>query len=500
MSLAFSFHGITKRFGSVLASDSVSFAVEKGSIHGVVGENGAGKSTIMKILYGLYVPDAGEIRVEERAQNITDPLHAISLGIGMVHQHFMLVPTLSVWENVVLGSEPTLGKINVSEVLQRLDAIQKDFGFSLDLTEKIENLAVGLQQQVEILKLLYRNAEILILDEPTAVLTPQEVTLLFERLKTLKEKKKTIVLITHKLKEILSFTENVTVMRQGKVVETIATKSLTETTLAEKIIGRKRMLLSSTPRSSKSDTVLKLQNVSWTRQKKQELTNISLEVHAGEIVGIAGIEGNGQHALIEVLSRVFRPTSGSITFLGEELGNKERYFLKQNGLSVIPPNRQDEAIVLDFTVNENAILGHHREDAYTKGCFLSSGKVETYTAGLLERFDVRPRNGELPVSALSGGNQQKLVVARETDGKVKFLIAAHPTRGVDIGAIEFIHSHFLKLKKEGAAILLFSSELDEILALSDRILVMYHGHIVGEVEREKATERQLGLWMTGAAR
>lgn len=500
MSHAFSFHAITKRFGAVTANDSVSFSVETGSIHGVVGENGAGKSTIMKVLYGMYHPEGGTLSVKGKEERIRDPLHAISLGIGMVHQHFMLVPTLRVWENVVLGSEPTLLKTNVSETLAKLDKIQKDFGFSLDLNAIVETLPVGLQQQVEILKLLYRNAEILILDEPTAVLTPQEVVRLFDQLRTLKEKNKTIVLITHKLKEILSFTENVTVMRQGKVVETIATKSLTEASLAEKIIGRKRAHLPNRSSHATKSATLSVEGVSLTSDKKEKLRNISFQVHPGEIVGIAGIEGNGQHELIEALSNVNRTYKGNITFKNDVIKNVQTYTLKQKGLSLVPPDRHHEAVVLEFSVTENAILGHHREEAFTEGHRLCYKKLGAYTEKLLDTFDVRPRNGALPISALSGGNQQKLVVGRETNSHVELLIAAHPTRGVDIGAIEFIHSHFLRLREKGAAILLFSSELDEILALSDRILVMYHGEIVGEVKKENASETQLGLWMTGATK
>lgn len=498
MPAAFSFHSITKRFGTVVANDQVSFAVERGSIHGVVGENGAGKSTIMKILYGLYPPDGGSLSIRDRVVKLRDPLHAISLGVGMVHQHFMLVPTLTVWENVILGSEPTLLRTDVDEVVQSLERIQKDFGLTLDLRERVENLPVGLQQQVEILKLLYRNAEVLILDEPTAVLTPQEVVLLFQRLKTLKEKNKTIVLITHKLKEVLSFTENVTVMRQGKAVETIKTSELTESLLAEKIIGRKQVSLPPRSSHSQSAATLQVKNVSLQKKGKFLLKDISFEVHAGEIVGIAGIEGNGQHELLEVLAHLTQCDTGEISYLGKEIQRQETYDLRQKVLSLIPPDRHQEGIILDFSVTENAILGHHREKAFTRGHRLCSKKLEKYVQTLLETFDVRPRNGEIPISALSGGNQQKLVVGRETSGEVPLLIAAHPTRGVDIGAIEFIHSHFLKLRERGTAILLFSSELEEVLALSDRILVMYHGSLVGEVERKAATETQLGLWMTGA--
>jgi len=495
----FSFTNITKTFGPVTANQDVSFSVKKGSIHGVVGENGAGKSTIMKILYGMFPPDSGTLSFDGQPVTITSPHKAISLGIGMVHQHFMLVPTLTVWENIILGHEPSRFTLNHQDILKDLEALKAQYGFLVDLQEKIENLSVGHQQQVEILKLLYRQANILILDEPTAVLTPQEVDSLFEKLRLLKTAHKTIVIITHKLKEILSFTDYVTIMRQGKAIETLPTKELTQELLAEKIIGRKRIPLKTIDSSTESLPILSVNSLCLSTPGSRPLKNISFKIHSGEIVGLAGIEGNGQHELIEILAQVRKDYTGQILFREKENKNVSPYELKQQGFSLIPPDRHKEAVVLSFSIAENAILGRHREKSLQSGPFLSLKKVKETAQRLIQQFDIRPKNPDQLLAHLSGGNQQKLVVARETSNQVSFLLAAHPTRGVDIGAIDFIHQHLLKLKSQGTGILLVSSELEELLALSDRIWVLYQGEIVAEIEKEKATERQLGLWMTRGA-
>lgn len=496
----FSFKQITKRFGSVLANEEVSFAVQKGTIHGVVGENGAGKSTIMKILYGMYTPDSGTIHFKGQPKEISDPEAAIALGIGMVHQHFMLVPTLTVWENIILGKEPSLWVLNKKEILKKLEALKTSFGFHLNLEARVETLAVGQQQQVEILKLLYRDADLLILDEPTAVLTPQETYSLFEKLKKLRDNHKTIVVITHKLKEILNFTDFLTIMRQGRSIETLPTQSLNETTLAEKIIGRKRIPLTSIQTTSGKEPVLTVKEVSLQNPNGVSLENVSFQILPGEIVGIAGIEGNGQQELIEILANVRKDYQGTVLLNSKGLSQFSTYDLRQQGFSLIPSDRHQEAVVLSFSIAENSILGHHREKTLKKGPFLSNSKIEELASHLIESFDVRPNDPKLPLSSLSGGNQQKLVVARETSRPITFLLASHPTRGIDIGAMDFIHEHFLKLKADGAAILLISSELDEILKLSDRILVISQGALVAEVEKEKVTESQLGLWMTSGAK
>ncbi|MCB0403890.1 MAG: ABC transporter ATP-binding protein [Bdellovibrionales bacterium] len=491
---------VSKTFGAVQANRDVSFTIAANSLHGVVGENGAGKSTIMKILYGLYTADSGEIRIDGKPVKLQSPHEAIALGVGMVHQHFMLVPTLSVWENIILGQEPTRGRLHRHTILQKLSALQEQYGFSLDLEKTIEELPVGHQQQVEILKLLYREANVLILDEPTAVLTPQEVDTLFEKMHALWKQGKSIVLITHKLREILRFTDNITVMRQGAVVETVAAKGLEERTLAEKIVGRKLATLPTRQSHPKREEVLQVLNLGVAgKYGKPALDHVSFSIHRGEVVGIAGIEGNGQHELVEVLSGVNRSYEGSARLLGQEYNQVPAYTAKQNGLSVIPPDRHREAVVLEFSLAENFVLGHHREDRYGRNGYLSPTKLSRHADALMERFDVRPRNAHLPMSSLSGGNQQKCVVARElSQSRTDFLLAAHPTRGVDIGAIEFIHQQFLLERDKGAAILLISSELEEILSLSDRILVLYEGRVVGETTPSKTSEAQLGLWMTGA--
>lgn len=495
---AFGFHGITKRFAHVVANDDVSFAVEKGSLHGIVGENGAGKSTIMKILYGMYPPDAGRIDVNGIERRPKTPQEAIALGIGMVHQHFMLIPTLRVWENVVLGHEPSFA-LDAEEIRKGLSAIVRDYGFTVDLNAVTEDLSVGQQQQVEILKLLYRNAEILILDEPTAVLTPQEVDVFFDRLKGLWKAGKTIVIITHKLKEVLRFTQRVTVMRRGRVVETIDTAQLTEKSLAEKIIGRQLAELPKDRPAPGDGIAIHVKGLAATDLERGSLKGLSFQVNAGEILGVAGVEGNGQALLVECLAGVRTKYEGSITYGGKDLKTTTPYRMKQEGLALIPPDRHREAVVLDFSVSENYVLGHHREARFSRHGWLSPRRITAEVAPALEAFDVRPREPEACFAGLSGGNQQKLVVAREMGQKTgaKYLIAAHPTRGVDIGAIEQIHRTLLEHRKAGAAILLISSELEEILALSDRIIVLFDGKISGHALRAQATEQQLGLWMTG---
>ncbi len=501
ISEAFSLRNISKRFDQLVANDDVSFTVKSNSLHGVVGENGAGKSTAMKIVYGLFPPDSGELSVRNQVVKIANPHIAIGLGIGMVHQHFMLVPTLPVWQNIVLGIEPQF-ILDEKAICAQLDALQRSFGFGLDLTTKVEALPVGLQQQVEILKLLYRKAEILILDEPTAVLTPQEVTVLFARLRHLWEAGKTIVLISHKLKEILDLTQTITVMRQSKVVSTIATKGLNETGLAELIVGRKLRPLPVTRPPVRGETTLEVKDLVVTQEHKRILDGISFQVKAGEILGVAGVSGNGQQELIECLANLLRPNEGSILLSGDKLEGKNTYDSRQHGLGLIAPDRYREAIVPAFSVRENVILGHHREPQFTRGprgAWLSQSRIAAFSDNMAETFDIRPRDTRRKIGGLSGGNQQKVVIGRETAHSLKLLVAAYPTRGVDIGAIEFIHALFLRLRNEGTSIVLFSSELEEILALSDRIIVFFDGKITGEVSRENADESQIGLWMTGGS-
>jgi ABC-type uncharacterized transport system ATPase subunit len=493
---AFEFKGVTKRFGDLIANENVSFAVAPCAIHGVVGENGAGKSTIMKCLYGMYQPESGEIWLHGAPVKLSSPQKAIEHGIGMVHQHFMLVPTLAVWENIVLGNEPGF-RLKRARVAETLNQLQRRFGFSLNLEACVEDLSVGEQQQVEILKLLYRDAQILIFDEPTAVLTPQEVDRLFLQFKELVAAGKTIVLISHKLKEVLSITQTLTVMRRGRVVETRQTTGLDESELAARIVGRCPAALPS-ERHPSGDVTLEVRNLTVADRHRTLLENISLSVRAGEIVGVAGVTGNGQQELVEVLTRVRRPQSGTVSIKGEDLLRQSVYATKQKGVSIIPPDRLKEGLVANFSVEENLVLGHHREKEITHGPLLSRSAIRALAQSRIAEYNVRPTDPTTAIGVLSGGNQQKVITAREAGRPVRLLIAAYPTRGVDIGAIEFIHTLFLKLRNEGAAILLISTELDELLALSDRILVLYNGRCTGEVPRAQANERLIGSWMTGA--
>jgi general nucleoside transport system ATP-binding protein len=497
---AFSFSEVSKYFGELCANSSVSFSVADRSIHGVVGENGAGKSTIMKVLYGLYKATSGTVKVRGNEVQFRSPQEAIAAGIGMVHQHFMLVPTLTVWENVILGHEPHAWRSNRATSLQKLSQIQAAFGFQLDLESRVETLPVGLQQQVEILKLLYREAQILIFDEPTAVLTPQEVDVLIDRLRGLRDQGKTIVFISHKLREILALTDNVTVLRQGKVVGTWPTRELTEESLAETMIGRKRHALPERRTPQNTEPALQAKGLSLRTGKRSVLNGLDFGVRQGEIVGVAGVDGNGQQEWIEILSRVRSDYTGSLQWLSKEYRDLPTYDFKQNGLAVIPPDRHHEAVVLDFSLSENVLLGHHFENDFSKHGKLNWPEVDRLTQSLIARFDIRPPVARARMGGLSGGNQQKLVVARELSRKVQLLIAAHPTRGVDIGAIECIHREILQLRDAGCAVVLFSSELDEILALSDSIVVIYNGQIQGQCRRAEATERQIGLWMTGGGK
>lgn len=490
------FRDISKSFGSNQANQRVTFSIKSGSFHGIVGENGAGKSTIMKILYGLQSPDSGSIFLKGREIHFKSPSDAIQSGLGMVHQHFKLVPTLSVWENIILGSEPATTLFDSQSIQQSIETLQNTYGFSLSLSARVDTLPVGQQQQIEILKLLYRQAEVLILDEPTAVLSPQEIESLFTQLSTLRSKNKTIIVVSHKLKEILKFTDEVTVMRQGKVVATRPTQELNEDTLASLIMGRTPLHLKKPHTSPTEKLVLSFKNVTTTESNDCGLKDLSLEVKEKEIVGIAGIEGNGQSALVRVLAQIEK-YQGSVQILGEGLLRSSLYSKRQRGFGFIPPDRQQQGLVLSFSNEMNFILGHHRESTFQSGGFLSQNRISAFAKRKIEEFRIHPPQPDLPTSALSGGNQQKLIVARESSTGTRFLLASHPTRGVDIGAIEFIHSHFLKLRDQGAGILLISSELDELLAISDRILVIREGKIVFQTPAETADIKELGLYMTG---
>lgn len=487
--------GITKRFGAVTANNDIHLAIPANSIHAIVGENGAGKSTIMKILYGFYTADEGEIVVDGQPRNIRNPHDALALGIGMVHQHFMLVPPMSVLENIVLGAEPGgAAKVDFKKAEAEISQLARDFGFQLNLRAKVEDLSVGQQQRIEVLKALYRGARILILDEPTAVLTPPEVEEFFKILRRMREQGKTIIIITHKLNEVLALSDNVTVMRDGKVVGERATAMTSAAELARLMVGREVLLrVEKTPAQPKQ-VVLSVKQLSLP----PGLNEVSFEVRAGEIVGIAGVEGNGQTELIEVLAGLQRATSGNIELAGQEVSRVSARKLKELGIAHIPEDRHRRGLLLESDLADNSILGtHYRAPATMALGLLDRPAITAKAERLIRDFDVRPPNAALPARALSGGNQQKLIIGREFDLQPKLLLVSQPTRGVDIGAIEFIHRKLVGLRDAGAAILLVSAELEEVLSLADRVLVMYQGKIVGTVDPQTVRQEELGLLMTG---
>lgn len=488
--------GITKRFGAVTANKGISFSIPAQTIHAIVGENGAGKSTIMKILYGFYTADEGEIFVDGARRDIRSPHDAIALGLGMVHQHFMLVPPMTVLENIVLGAEPgSAVKVDFRQAAERISQLSRDFGFDLDPHARIEDLSVGQQQRVEVLKALYRGARILILDEPTAVLTPQEVEEFFKILRAMRQQGKTIIIITHKLSEVLSLSDNVTVMRDGQVVGGKPTQDTNAPELARLMVGREVLLRVEKPPAHPKDVVLKVQNL----RCGTKLQDVSFDVRAGEIVGIAGVEGNGQTELIEVLAGLQRINGGSCHLQNHDLGKLSARQIKELGIAHIPEDRHRRGLLLDFNLTANAILGtHYRRPAVASGLGLLDEKANSdKIARLIRDFDVRPPNAALPARALSGGNQQKLIIGREFDLQPKLLLVSQPTRGVDIGAIEFIHRKLVELRDAGTAILLVSAELEEVLSLSDRVLVMYQGRVVGELDPQQAEQEEIGCLMTG---
>jgi general nucleoside transport system ATP-binding protein len=487
--------GITKRFGAVTANNGITLAIPARTIHAIVGENGAGKSTIMKILYGFYTADAGEIFVDGQRRDIRTPQDAIALGLGMVHQHFMLVPPMTVLENIVLGAEPGgAARMDFAAAEARIGELARDFGFDLDPHAKIEDLSVGQQQRVELLKALYRGARFLILDEPTAVLTPREVEEFFDILRRMRAQGKTIVIITHKLNEVLSLSDHVTVMRDGAVVGHRATAETDAAELARLMVGRDVLLRVEKDAARPGEDVLRVNEL----RCGSKLNGVSFAVRAGEIVGIAGVEGNGQTELIEILAGLRRASGGGVALDGREIGGLSARRVKELGIAHIPEDRHARGLLLDFDLAANAILGvHYRPPAATGFGLLDEAAVAEKAARLIRDFDVRPPNAALPARALSGGNQQKLIIGREFDLPPKLLLVSQPTRGVDIGAIEFIHRKLIGLRDAGVAVLLVSAELEEVLSLSDRVLVMYQGKIVGETDPLRVTQEEIGLMMTG---
>ena len=497
---------ITKRFGGVLANDHINIKVDPGTIHAIVGENGAGKSTAMRIAYGFYTADSGEILVDGQVRHIQRPLDAIALGIGMVHQHFMMVDTMTVAENIVLGAETgTALTLDVEEASARISKLSSDFKLSVDPHALIEDLSVGQQQRVELLKALYRNARILILDEPTAVLTPQEVEEFFAILRKMREQGKTIVIITHKLGEVLSISDDVTVMRDGKVVGRVKTKATNAAELARLMVGRDVLLRVDKPPARPGKVALRVRNLSVYSvvpgfSRVRHVNNVTFDVRAGEIVGIAGVEGNGQRELVEAIAGLVNPSlvSGELTLEGQSLSGLGARARRERGIAHIPEDRHRRGLLLEFSLDENSILGVHYRPPVTSGVLVDDKEVRRRAVDIIQRFDVRPPNPELPARALSGGNQQKLVIGREFELPPKLLLVAQPTRGVDIGAIEFIHRKLVALRDAGCGVLLVSAELEEVMTLSDRLLVIHQGQIAGEVDPAKTSPTEIGCLMTGA--
>jgi general nucleoside transport system ATP-binding protein len=495
---------ITKRFGDVLANDHINIKVETGTIHAIVGENGAGKSTAMRIAYGFYTADSGDLIVDGEARDIRTPHDAIALGIGMVHQHFMLVEPMTVAENIVLGAEPgTAAALDLKKAATEIRALSNEFKLSVDPNATIESLSVGQQQRVELLKALYRHARLLILDEPTAVLTPQEVEEFFAILRNMRGQGKTVIIITHKLSEVLAISDDVTVMRDGRVVGELKTKDTNAAELARLMVGREVLLRVEKPEAQPGEAVLAVSDFSVRgHDGERQVDKVSFEVRRGEIVGIAGVEGNGQTELIEALAGLVDPArvSGRVEYLGQDITGTDARRRKERGIAHIPEDRHRRGLLLDFDLAENSILGvHYRPPAVAGlgGILLNDSGIQRRAAQVIKDFDVRPPNPSLPARALSGGNQQKLIIGREFELEPKLLLVSQPTRGVDIGAIEFIHRKLVALRDAGCAVLLVSAELEEVTALADRLLIIHEGRIVGEVDPKQATTEEIGLLMTG---
>ncbi|MBT9151910.1 MAG: Galactose/methyl galactoside import ATP-binding protein MglA [Firmicutes bacterium] len=490
---------ITKRFPGVLASDKVNISLFPGEILAIIGENGAGKSTLMNILFGLYQPDEGQIFIKGEPVKMLNPNQAILKGIGMVHQHFMLVNPFTVAENIVLGAEPRRGPLlDIAQARRNVAEVSERYGLRVKPDAKIEDLPVGVQQRVEILKILYRGAEIIVLDEPTAVLNPQEIKELYTIMQNLTAQGKSIIFITHKLNEVMAISQRITVMRRGKVMGTLVTKDTTPPELANLMVGRQVLLQVSKPAAKLGKTILELKDlVARDIGGEKVLDKISLDIKAGEILGIAGVEGNGQTELVEVLTGLWRAASGSVRLNGVDITNFTARQIKESKVGHIPEDRQKRGLELDFTVKENLILGFHYRPPFARSGFLDAEQITSHANRLIEEFDIRTPSSETNTRSLSGGNQQKVIIAREMHQEPDLLIASQPSRGVDIGAIEFIHRRLVEHRNAGKAVLLVSPELSEILSLSDRVAVIYEGRIMGIVMSNAVTEEQIGLMMAG---
>lgn len=491
--------GIRKQFGDFVANDNITLQLKKGEIHALLGENGAGKSTLMNVLFGLYQPEAGTIRVHGKEVKITDPNKANDLGIGMVHQHFMLVENFTVTENIILGTEPTkMGTINIHDAAKKVQNLSKKYGLNVDANAKIEDISVGMQQRVEILKTLYRGAEILIFDEPTASLTPQEITELIQIMKRLIAEGKSIILITHKLKEIMEVSDRVTIIRKGKGIGTVNTAETNPDQLAEMMVGRQVVFKTEKSESHPKDVVLKIDNlVVADNRGVDKVKGLNLTVRAGEIVGIAGIDGNGQTELVEAITGLRKIKNGTVSLKGKEITGLKPRKITESGIGHIPQDRHKHGLVLDFPIGYNLVLQTYYQDPVSKGGIIDYKKVNDIARKIIQEFDVRTPNEMTLARELSGGNQQKAIIGREIDRDPELLIAALPTRGLDVGAIEFIHKRLIEQRDKGKAVLLISFELDEVMNVSDTIAVIHDGSIIDIVKPHETTEHDLGLLMAG---
>ena len=495
---------ITKEFPGIKANDDITLQLRKGEIHALLGENGAGKSTLMSVLFGLYQPDQGVIKKDGKEVRINNPNDATALHIGMVHQHFKLIEVFTVLDNIILGAEDTkMGFLSKKAARQKVSELSERYGLKVDLDAKVEDITVGMQQRVEILKMLYRDNEVLIFDEPTAVLTPQEIDELMKIMKGLAAEGKSILFITHKLNEIMAVSDRVSVLRKGRYIGTVDTAATTQQELSRMMVGRDVQLVVDKDEPHPTDAVLKVENL-HVRSKlyhHDAVKGVSFEARAGEIVCIAGIDGNGQSELVSAITGLEKASEGTVTLMGKDITHASIRARSAAGMSHIPEDRHKHGLVLDYTLEQNMVLQRYFEPEFQNLGFIKFGAVRNYAEKLIERFDVRSGQGPVTVArSMSGGNQQKAIIAREIDRGLPLIIACQPTRGLDVGAIEYIHKQLVNLRDAGKAVLLVSLELDEVMNLSDRILVMYEGEIVGELDPKKTTVEELGLYMAGAKR
>ena len=495
---------ITKEFPGIKANDDITLQLKKGEIHALLGENGAGKSTLMSVLFGMYQPEQGEIRKNGKTVVIKDPNDATALNIGMVHQHFKLIEVFTVLDNIILGAEDTkLGFIQKKAARQKVKALSEKYGLRIDVDAKVEDITVGMQQRVEILKMLYRDNDILIFDEPTAVLTPQEITELMQIMRNLKAEGKSILFISHKLNEIMDVSDRVTVLRKGKYIGTVETKDTNKEELSRMMVGRPVQLVVEKDEAHPGEPVLEVKDLTVPSKlhKNNAVKNVTLTAHKGEILCIAGIDGNGQTEFVHAITGLEKPSSGKVLLCGKDITKASIRARSLAGMSHIPEDRHKHGLVLDFTLEQNMVLQRYYEPRFQKHGFINFKEMRDYTDQLIEKFDVRSGQGAITKArSMSGGNQQKAIVARELDRDLPLIVAVQPTRGLDVGAIEYIHSQLVKERDEGKAVLLVSLELEEVMNLSDRILVMYEGEIVGELDPKQTTVEELGLYMAGAKR